>query len=154
MSGTSPTERYQCVSRPRECKFEWNCGPLCACHVHGELSPQAKRDEAEAERRQAEWRAKKEAKLTMNMPPYPTTTSAISALQERSRRGDRGARERMADHWDNQSDRNYTERFLTWAIESFDPDRPNQADPLQSDFALTAAWRAWFARGTLEHMLR
>ena len=44
------------MSRPGECKFEWNCGPLCACHVPS--STKSKADEAEAERRQERWRAK------------------------------------------------------------------------------------------------
>jgi len=55
MSG-SPTSKYQCVSRPGKCKFEWTCGPCCACHVPS--SPKSKANEAEAERRQARWRAK------------------------------------------------------------------------------------------------
>lgn len=56
----NPTEKYQCVSRPGSCKFEWNCGPLCACHVTGAgaKTEQAKLDTAEADSRQARWRAK------------------------------------------------------------------------------------------------
>jgi hypothetical protein len=57
MSGR-PTEKYQCVSRPGECKFEWCCGPCCACNIPGEpKTEQARRDTAEAERRQHRWRA-------------------------------------------------------------------------------------------------
>lgn len=53
-----PTSKYQCVSRQGKCKFEWCCGPLCACAVAGEpKTRRAKHDTAEAERRQARWRA-------------------------------------------------------------------------------------------------
>lgn len=55
MSGR-PLERYQCVSRPGSCKFEWNCGPLCACHAPKTGSEQCVKDMAEAERRQVRWR--------------------------------------------------------------------------------------------------
>jgi hypothetical protein len=55
----SPTEKYQCVSRPGECKFEWNCGPLSSCCVKGKpKTKQAKLDTAEAGRRQERWRAR------------------------------------------------------------------------------------------------
>ena len=54
-----PTEKYQCVSRPGSCKFEWNCGPLCACPVvgPGAKTKQAQLNIAEAESRQSRWRA-------------------------------------------------------------------------------------------------
>lgn len=57
----SPTAAYQCVSRPGQCKFEWQCGPLCPCVLPHEAgrkysTAQEQGDVAEAERRQAIWR--------------------------------------------------------------------------------------------------
>jgi len=28
-----PLHRYQCVSMPGRCKFEWCCGPECSCRI-------------------------------------------------------------------------------------------------------------------------
>ena len=51
-----PSTRYQCVSQPGTCKFEWCCGPLCACNIHTATTEQGRKDTAEAERRQEQWR--------------------------------------------------------------------------------------------------
>ena len=51
-----PTARYQCISRPGECKFEWNCGALCACWAKESGTEQEKNDMKESERRLKIWR--------------------------------------------------------------------------------------------------
>lgn len=55
----SPVSIYQCVSRPGQCKFEWCCGPLCACGLEkrgGTGTEQEKKDIRIARARQARWR--------------------------------------------------------------------------------------------------
>lgn len=55
--GQNPTAPYQCVSRPGRCKFEWNCGPLCACVVSRPPETEEERaDVRKAARMQARWR--------------------------------------------------------------------------------------------------
>lgn len=55
--GEFPAGLYQCVSRPGNCKFEWCCGPLCACVIHGEpRTEQEKKDVKAARIRQANMR--------------------------------------------------------------------------------------------------
>lgn len=54
-----PTSIYQCVSKPGQCKFEWNCGPLCACALKRSEkagTEQEKQDIRVAHARQARWR--------------------------------------------------------------------------------------------------
>lgn len=52
-----PTSRYQCVSRPGACKFEWCCGPECACVLKTPAgTEQEKADEKTARKMQAKWR--------------------------------------------------------------------------------------------------
>jgi hypothetical protein len=62
-SDKAPTSQYQCVSRPGQCKFEWNCGPLCACTIPEQppRTEQEKHDVQVARHRQAcwQWREKK-----------------------------------------------------------------------------------------------
>jgi hypothetical protein len=50
----SPRYSYDCDN----CKFNWNCGPLCACHLahQGYPEPPPKRA-AEVARLLGEWRA-------------------------------------------------------------------------------------------------
>jgi len=64
MAGGSgfPESRYQCVSRPGTCKFEWCCGPLCACVLRTPAgTEEERRDVKRARDRQYRWR-KKEAR--------------------------------------------------------------------------------------------
>lgn len=51
-----PTSRYQCASRPGACWFEWCCGTLCACHAPYTGTERERKDIAEAERHQRNWR--------------------------------------------------------------------------------------------------
>ena len=55
-----PKWMYQCVSKPGFCKFEWCCGPLCACVIGapkgGLNEKREKRDIKVARARQARWR--------------------------------------------------------------------------------------------------
>ncbi len=83
----------------------------------------------------------------MSKREYPTTKSEIDALHERSRSGDRKARWTVALHRARVPlPRGMTVGFLSWAVESWDAKNVNAFDPLQSDFALSVAWRAWSAR--------
>ncbi len=79
---------------------------------------------------------------------YPTSSAEISYLHKRARAGNREARERVARHWDQRALCTYSEAFLQWAMGCFVPHAPNKADPLQSDYTLEVAWRAWQA-GTI-----
>jgi hypothetical protein len=57
MTQEGPTSQYQCVSRPGNCKFEWCCGPLCACSINGKpRTEQEKKDVKAARIRQANMR--------------------------------------------------------------------------------------------------
>jgi len=72
-----PITKYQCVSKPGACKFEWCCGPLCACNVAGPpKTGVGKRDTAEAERRQARWRAEDAVTKLGNVADPPGRTPA------------------------------------------------------------------------------
>jgi len=56
MNEKRPTDKYQCVSRPGECKFEWCCSPLCACVIKIQArTAQEKRDTKVARNRQYRW---------------------------------------------------------------------------------------------------
>lgn len=58
----TPASLYQCISKPGSCKFEWTCGPLCACVLSrrggGTGTEQEKRDVKNAQNRQYRWRKK------------------------------------------------------------------------------------------------
>jgi hypothetical protein len=58
-----PKAKYQCVSRPGSCRFEWCCGPLCACVLKKPAgTEQEKQDVRVARRRQARWRWRRKNK--------------------------------------------------------------------------------------------
>ncbi len=63
-----PKTMYQCVSKPGWCKFEWNCGPLCACVIHEPKGgAQEAKDIKEAERLTRKWRMKSKLKDILRM---------------------------------------------------------------------------------------
>lgn len=65
-----PVARYQCVSRPGSCKFEWCCSRMCACVVRKPAgTEQEKIDERIARRSQAQWRYRTKKKREKKKQP-------------------------------------------------------------------------------------
>ena len=83
MPGSSPDSKYQCVSRPGACKFEWCCGPECACGFKGKSgTKQERKDIAEAERRQYRWRVRDGVWPEDKMTSQEKLTAELKSLRK------------------------------------------------------------------------
>jgi hypothetical protein len=55
-----PKWEYQCVSRPVHCKFEWCCGPECACVFRDKAGTEQERKDVRVARKMQEaWRRRR-----------------------------------------------------------------------------------------------